>query len=94
MLVTEGAIHAVRLKQKSKTRRKKKIAAAVYEYQADCDGAWGEILLDFENGTGTIIRLADWDTMKTNRFAKRAITYLLDCENEKLPKKTVISFEL
>ena len=45
LLVAEGAIHAVRLKQKSKTKRKKKIAAAIYEYQADCDGEWGEISL-------------------------------------------------
>ena len=94
LLVAEGALHAVRLKQKAKTKRKKKIAAAIYEYQVDCDGEWGEISVDFESGTAKIIQLADWDTMKTNRFAKRAITYLLDCENEKLPKKTVISFEL
>ena len=39
-LVAEGALHAVRLKQKSKTKRKKKIATAVYEYQADCDGEY------------------------------------------------------
>ena len=39
------------LKQKSKTKRKKKIATAIYEYQADCDGEWGEISFDFENGT-------------------------------------------
>ena len=32
-------------------RIKKKIAAAVYEYRADCDGEWGEIQFDFENGT-------------------------------------------
>ena len=51
LLVENGGIHAVRLKQKSKTKRKKKIATAVYEYQADCDGEWGEILFDFENGT-------------------------------------------
>lgn len=38
LLVAEGVIHAVRLKQKSKTKRKKKITAAIYEYQADCDG--------------------------------------------------------
>ena len=38
LLVAEGALHAVRLKQKTKTKRKKKIAAAIYEYQADCDG--------------------------------------------------------
>ena len=61
LLVAEGALHAVRLKQKSKTKRKKKIATAIYEYQADCDGEWGEISFDFENGTAEIIRLADWD---------------------------------
>ena len=71
----------------------KKIAAAIYEYQADCDGEWGEISLDFENGTAEIIRLADWDTMKTNRFANKAIAYLLNCENEKLPKETMVAFE-
>ena len=94
LLVADGAIHAVRLKQKSKTKRKKKIAAVIYEYQTDCDGEWGEILLDFENGTAKIVRLADWDTMKTNRFANRAIEYLLNCENEKLPKETMLAFEL
>ena len=46
LLVAEGALHAVRLKQVSKTKQKKKIAAAIYEYQADCDGDWGEISLD------------------------------------------------
>ena len=93
-LVAEGAIHAVRLKQKSKTKRKKKIAAAIYEYQADCDGEWGEISLDFENGTAEIIRLADWDTMKTNHFANKAIGYLLNCENDMLPKEMMFAFEL
>ena len=93
-LVAEGAIHAVRLKQKSKTKRKKKIATAIYEYQADCDGEWGEISLDFENGTAKIVRLADWDTMKTNRFANKAITYLLSCEHEKPPKETMVAFKL
>ena len=43
LLVAEGALQAVRLKQKTKTKRKKKIAAAIYEYQADGDGEWGEI---------------------------------------------------
>ena len=93
LLVAEGAIHVIRLKRKSQTKRKKKIAAAIYEYQADCDGEWGEISFDFENGTAKIIRLADWDTMKTNRFANRAITYLLNCEDEKPSKETLIAFE-
>ena len=93
LLVAEGALHAVRLKQKSKTRRKKKIAAAIYEYQADCDGEWGKISFDFESSTAEIIHLADWDTIKTNRFANKAVAYLLNCENEKLPKETMVAFE-
>ena len=40
-----------------------------------------------------IIRLADWDTVKTNKFASRAIAYLLNCENEKLPKEIMVAFE-
>ena len=93
LLVAEGALHAVRLKQNSKTKRKKKITAAIYEYQADCDGEWGEIQVDFENGTAEIVRLADLDTIKTNRFANKAVAYLLNCENEKLPKETILAFE-
>ena len=62
-------IHVLRSNQ---GKCKKKIAAAIYEYQADCDGEWGEISFDFENGTAEIIRLADWDTIKTNRFANKA----------------------
>ena len=93
LLVEAGAIHAIRLRQKSKTSRKKKTAAAVYEYQADCDGEWGEIQFDFENGSAETVRLADWDTTVTNIFAKRAIRFLLDCGAEKLPKETLIAFE-
>ena len=93
-LVAEGAIHAVRLKQKSKTKNKKKITAAIYEYQADRDGEWGEIQFDFEKNTAQIIRLADWDKMISQPFAKYAISYLLNCKNEKLPKETMISFEM
>lgn len=43
LLVAEGALHAVWLKQVSRTKRKKKIVAAIYEYQADCDGELGEL---------------------------------------------------
>ena len=94
LLVAEGAIHALFGKLADRILGKKKIATAIYEYQADCDGEWGQISFDFENGTSEIVRLADWDTMKTNRFANKAIAYLLNCENEKLPKETIVAFEL
>ena len=93
LLVADGAIHAVRLKQKSKTKRKKKITAAIYEYQADCDGEWGEISVDFENGTAEIIRLADWDTIKTNWFANEAIRYILSLSPDALKKYMLVPLE-
>ena len=93
LLVAEGAIHAVRLKQKSKPKRKKKITAAIYEYQADCDGEWGEISVDFENGTAEIIRLADWDTIKTNWFANEAIRYILSLSPDALKKYMLVPLE-
>ena len=49
--------------------------------------------MDFEKGTAEIIRIANWDTMKTNRFANMAIAYLLNCENDKLPKETIVTYE-
>ena len=46
------------------------ITAAVYEYLVDYDGEWGELRFDFESVTAEIVKLADWDTVKSNIFAK------------------------
>ena len=94
-LVSVGVLHAVCIKQKSKIIRKRKIIAATYAYQVDFDGEWGKIKMDFQKDEATIIQLAELDTVKTNRFARRAIAYLQKCENgsEALPKETLIPFE-
>ena len=92
LLVEAGALHAVRLKRKSVKRIKKKIAAAVYEYQADCDGEWGEIQFDFENGTAEIVWLAEWDTMVSRVFAERAVKYVRSCDIEHPPQKLLFAF--
>ena len=76
-LLESGVIHTVTLKQTECRKRNKKIAAAVYLYQADNDGEWGEISFDFEAGTAEIIRLAEWDTMVSKKFAKNIITLIL-----------------
>lgn len=94
MLIEDGLFHTIALKCKCQKKRKEKIAAATYLYQADSDGEWGEIRFDFETKTAQIIQLADWDKMISQPFAKYAISYLLNCRNEKLPKETVISFEM
>ena len=80
------------LKQTDMRKKNKKIAAAVYQYQADNDGAWGEIRFDFENGTTEIVKLADWDTMKSNGFAKAAIRYIQGLPEARLLKSVAVPF--
>lgn len=92
LLVEAGVLHAVRLKRKSVKRIKKKIAAAVYEYQVDCDGEWGEIQFDFISNTAEIVRLAEWDTMVSKVFAEQVVKYVRACDADKLPQKLLFSF--
>ena len=83
----------IRLKRKSQTKRKKKIAAAVYLYQVDNDGEWGEIRFDFENGTAEIVKLADWDTIKSNVFAKTAMRYIQSLPEVRMLRSVIVPFE-
>jgi len=92
LLVEAGALHAVRLRRKSVKRIKKKIAAAVYEYQADCDGEWGEIQFDFVNGTAEIVRLAEWDTVNSHIFAKRLIQFVFEKNSDNWVKNILLAF--
>ncbi len=92
-MTEDGAIRTVKIKLKSTTKSKKKIASAVYEYQADCDGDWGEIYFDFEKGSHYIHRLADWDTTKSNLYSKRVIAFISQQDSENLPKEKLIAFE-
>jgi len=92
LLVTENELHAVELRLKSQKKRGKKITAAVYEYLADCDGAWGELHYDFKGGTAEIILLAEWDTMVSHRFAMRAVEHLQKVPIIKLPEKFMLTF--
>ena len=88
-----GYHRTVTLKQTERRKKNKKIAAAVYLYQADNDGEWGEIRFDFESGTAEIVRLADWDTTKSNIFAKTAIRFVQGLPEARLLKSVVVPFE-
>lgn len=55
--------------------------------------AEGAIHADFENGTAEIIRLADWDTIKTNWFANEAIRYILSLSPDALTKYMLVPLE-
>ena len=76
------------------TKKNKKIAAAVYLYQADNDGGWGELRFDFATGTAEIVRLAEWDTVKSNVFARTAIRYIQSLLEVRLLKEAVVPFEM
>lgn len=74
-------------------QKEQKIAAAVYLYQVDNDGEWGEIRFDFVTGTAEIVRLAEWDTIKSNVFARTAIRYIQSLPEARLPSETVVMFD-
>ena len=74
-------------------QKEQKIAAAVYLYQADNGGEWGEIRFDFATGTAEIVRLAEWDTIKSNVFARTAIRYIQSLPEAKLPSEAVVMFD-
>lgn len=85
-------IHTVTLKQTECRKRNKKITAAVYLYQADNDGEWGELRFDFENGTAEIVKLADWNTTTSNIFANTAIRYIQGLPEARLLKSVAVPF--
>ena len=70
-----------------------KASFAAYLYQADNDGEWGELRFDFENGTAEIVKLADWDTTKSNIFAKTAIRHIQSLLEVRLLKEAVVMFD-
>ena len=92
LLTEAGVLHVIRLKRNSQTKRKKRIAAAVYLYQVDNDGEWGEISFDFEAGTAEIVRLAEWDTTSSKTFAKRVILTLLGIEKSHIQENMMLLF--
>ena len=92
-LLESRLVHTVTLKQTECRKRNKKIAAAVYLYQVDNDGEWGEIRFDFATGTAEIVWLAEWDTIKSNVFARTAIRYIQSLPEVRLLKKAVVMFD-
>ena len=86
-LIDDEVIRIVDIKLKKVVRRKKKNAAVTYLYQADCDGEWGEIYIDFENKYIKIERLAEWDTTVSHIYAWNGIAYVVVNRDRVFPKK-------
>ena len=63
-------------------------------YQADNESEWGELRFDCENGTAEIVKLADWDTVKSNVLVKTAIRFIQDLPEARLLKSVVVPSEM
>ena len=84
--------HTISLRQTERWKTGETITAAVYEYLVDNDGEWGELRFDFENGTAEMVKLADWDTVKSNVFAKTAIQFVQRLPEARMLKSGVVPF--
>ena len=89
-LVKLGQLHCARLKQVSVQRNGKKMIAAVYAYQVDNSGGWGEIQFNLEEGTAWVETFAENDLCETWNVIDTAIQIVAACENMRLPKKLLI----
>ena len=85
--------YTISLRQTECRKTGETITAAVYEYLVDNDGEWGELRFDFENGAAEIVKLADWDTTKSNIFAKTAIRHIQSLPEAKPPSEVVVMFD-
>ena len=91
-LVKLGQIHCMCLKQISTQREGKKITAAVYAYQVDNDGEWGEIQFDLEKGTAWVETFAENDPCNTWEITDAVIHEVMGDVDDKFPKKKFISY--
>ena len=91
---TSGAERAYRKALDKLTTILVEIATAIYLYQVDYDGEWGEIYFDFVNRTTEIRKLAEWDRMISKVFSKKAICYIQTHPLLVNLKEIVISFSL
>ena len=89
-LVKLGQLHCIRLKQISTQRKDKKITAAVYVYQVDNDGEWGEIQFDLEKGMAWVETFAENDPCDTWEITDVAIQAILSYKENKFPKSIFV----
>lgn len=89
-LVKLGQLHCVRLKQVSVQRDGKKITVAVYAYQVDNNGGWGEIQFSLEERMFWVGNFAENDPDDTWNITDAAARAVLACNSKKLPKKMFV----
>ena len=89
-LIKLGQLHCVRLKQISVQREGPKITDAVYAYQVDNSGSWGEIWFNLEEKAARVETYAGNDLCGSWNMTDTVIQAVLACDRDKLPKKMLI----
>lgn len=92
-IAEHGKFGTILIKQTRLIQEKEKITGAEYAYKADCDGGWGDIRVDFVEGKGTVLYIAELDTLKSQIYGQRVISYILNCKPEELPKDQYIPLD-
>nr|MBQ8244709.1 hypothetical protein [Oscillospiraceae bacterium] len=91
-LIEDGSCRIVDLSLENLEQAENKKAAATYLYRVDCDGEWGEIRFDFENKKIKIQRLAEWDTIRSHKYAWKVIGAIALKGDTELPQKKLLIF--
>ncbi len=91
MKISDSAVSLI--KQAKLIQEKGKVTDAKYAYQADCDGDWEDIRVDFVEGKGTVLCITELDTLKSQIYGQRVISYILNCKPEELPKDQYIPLD-
>ena len=92
-MAEHGKLGTILIKQTRLITENKKITGAEYAYKADCDGGWGDIHVDFMEGKGRVLYIAELDTLRSQIYAQRVISYILNCKPEELPNKQYIPLD-
>lgn len=66
------------------------MTAAVYAYQVDNGGSWGEIQFDLDKETAWVETFAENDSCDTWQITDATIQAILSCRVGKLPKNILI----
>ena len=94
LMVEAQSIRMVTVKKIEPERRRKKVVYAIYEYQADNEGEWGEIHFDFKKWKADIKYLTDYDTSKTHVYARKAMQIVFDSYEEGIPDEKTVFFPI
>lgn len=89
MKISDSAVSLI--KRTKLIQEKGKITGAEYAYQADCDGDWEDIRVDFVEGKGTVLCITELDTQKNQIYAQRVYFVHFELQTRRAAEESVHS---